>query len=175
MAKYIICDIDGCLVDTSWLWTIINQLKNRFDGVNTFEIFDKNANLSFCQVDSMLVIYLNQLLERCYDDKKPVLLFMTARSESIKEETTEFILSKTDLKYFHVNFRESGDMSSPSESKRKRLERLLECGYEIVLAIDDDSENLKMFEEYGIETLQWKFGFIPQVLIEKPSTIFRGV
>ena len=34
MAKYIICDIDGCLVDTSWLWGIINQLKTRFDGVN---------------------------------------------------------------------------------------------------------------------------------------------
>lgn len=39
MAKYIICDIDGCLVDTSWLWGIINQLKTRFDGVNPFEIF----------------------------------------------------------------------------------------------------------------------------------------
>lgn len=175
MAKYIICDIDGCLVDTSWLWGIINQLKTRFDDVNPFEIFDKNANLSFCRVDSMLVIYLKQLLERLYDGKKPTLLLMTARSESIKDETTEFILAKSDLKYFHVSFRETGDMSNPSESKRKRLERLLECGHEIVLAIDDDSENLKMFENYGIETLQWKFGFIPQMLIEKPSTIFGGV
>lgn len=175
MAKYIICDIDGCLVDTSWLWGIINQLKTRFDGVNPFEIFCKNANLSFCRVDSMLVIYLKQLLERLYDGKNPTLLLMTTRSESIKDETTEFILSKSDLKYFHVSFRESGGMSNPSESKRKRLERLLECGHEIVLAIDDNLENLKMFEGYDVETLQWKFGFVPQVLIEKPSIIFGGV
>lgn len=123
----------------------------------------------------MLVIYLKQLLERLYDGKNPTLLLMTTRSESIKDETTEFILSKSDLKYFHVSFREPGDMSNPSESKRKRLERLLECGHEIVLAIDDNLENLKMFEGYDIETLQWKFGFVPQVLIEKPSIIFGGV
>lgn len=157
MKKYIICDIDGCLVDTAWIWKLIAQLKKNFDDVYPFEVFEKMANLSFIGVDYRLVGYIKKLINY-YKDKKPTLLMMTARSETIQNETINFIKSRTDLKNFDISFRENNDCLPACESKKKRLEKILDNGNKVLMAIDDEVENLKMFAEKDIQIIQWEFG-----------------
>lgn len=164
MAKYLICDIDGCLVDSSWIWGVVNELKKTNPTVNPFEVFDKNANLSSNGVDVVLVDFIERFMKKSNNDCE--LLFLTARSLAIKEETINFIKEHANLKDFQTSFRDLNDTSNSVESKKKRLDEILKAGNEVVLALDDDVNNVKMFKDYGIKTVQWRYGFIPQEIID---------
>lgn len=164
MAKYLICDIDGCLVDSSWIWGVVNELKKTNPIVNPYEVFDKNANLSSNGVDVVLVDFIERFIKKNNNDCE--LLFLTARSLAIKEETINFIKEHANLKDFQTSFRDLNDTSNSAESKKKRLDEILKAGNEVVLALDDDVNNVKMFKDYGIKTVQWRYGFIPQEIID---------
>lgn len=48
--------------------------------------------------------------------------------------------------------RKDCDYRKSSEVKEEYLKELFSQGYHIIQAIDDDLDNIEMFEKYGIET-----------------------
>ncbi|HIS88913.1 TPA: hypothetical protein IAA87_05790 [Candidatus Avigastranaerophilus faecigallinarum] len=155
--KIIICDLDGCLIDSAWIWEVIKLQK--FEKNIVFDFFNRNANAEANNIDLVLYKYL------CFKASGGYKIhFLTARSEEIEIQTINFIQEKTGLlfgKEFTISFRPFNDFSSAAESKKIRLEQMIANGKNIILAIDDDEEIIDMYKTKGIPTLQWKIGYIP--------------
>lgn len=159
----IICDIDGCLVDTSWIWRLVNNF-NMTDE-QKFNYFDLNANSRYSAVDSTLLTILNYCRQIEIAHR---ILFLTARSEIIAAPTINFLNARTGLvpgKDFLINFRPIDDKTSPVESKRARLLKLIEQKHRFLFAIDDNPEICKMYCEYKINAYIWKIGTVPVDLL----------
>lgn len=161
--KYIICDLDGCLIDSAWIWDFIN--KQRVSKDEAFDLFNRLANADKNKIDLPLYKYL------CFKASGGLKIhFMTARSELIEVETINFIQKKTGLIYgkeFTISFRPNNDLSSPADSKAVRVQSMLESGKQIALAIDDDVEVLKMYVSKGIPCLKWIIGFLPVLVVQE--------
>ena len=155
--KYLICDLDGCLIDTAYIWEIVKAFN--FSKDEAFDFFNRTANAEVNKIDLPLFKYL------CFKASGGLKIhFMTARSELIEVETINFIQKKTGLifgKEFTISFRPSNDVSSPAESKKARIEAMLANGKEIAFAIDDEDEVLRMYAQKGIKAIKWIIGFIP--------------
>lgn len=158
--KIIICDLDGCLVETSWIWDINRELK--LQAPQCWELFENNANSSWNKVDSFLEALLTEKIKQGYK-----LFFITARSKAIEKETIKHIEQKTTLKHnidFGIYFRNIGDFSEPWECKQNILDVVFDKK-QIVLAIDDDKRIVEMYKQNGINAIRWQFGFIPAEII----------
>ena len=86
----------------------------------------------------------------------------------IAAPTINFLQARTGLipgKDFLINFRPDDDKSSPVESKRVRLLKLLEQGHKILFAIDDDPAICKMYCEYKINGYFWQISTVPVDLL----------
>lgn len=157
MSKYLICDLDGCLINTAWIWEVVRAFN--FTEDNAFDFFNRAANADVNKIDLPLLKYI------CFKASGGLRIhFLTARSELIEVETINFIQKKTGLIYgkeFTISFRPATDTSSSAESKRQRLEAMLENGKEIAFAIDDEDEIIQMYLKKGIPALKWIIGFIP--------------
>lgn len=157
MNKYLICDLDGCLIDTAWIWEVVRAFK--FTKEEGFDFFNRAANAEVNKIDIPLFKYL------CFKASGGLKIhFLTARSELIEVETINFIQKKTGLIYgkeFTISFRPTTDITSPAESKRVRLEAMLANDKKVAFAIDDEDEIVEMYEQKGIPTLKWITGFIP--------------
>ena len=166
--KYIICDLDGCLIDTAWIWEMI---KNKpIPEAEAFDVFNRLANADTNKIDLPLYKYL---CFKCSGGLK--LHFLTARSELIEVETINFIQKKTGLIFgneFSISSRPLNDFSKPAESKASRIMKFIGEGNEVALAIDDEETVLDMYKSKGIPCLKWIIGFIPvQVVSEYSSQI----
>lgn len=166
--KYVICDLDGCLIDTGWIWDFIK--KKPIPENEAFDLFNRLANADTNKIDLPLYKYL------CFKGSGGCKIhFLTSRSEAIEVETINFIQKKTGLVYgneFTISFRPSGDLSSPAESKASRIMKFVGEGKSIEVAIDDEDDILKMYESKGIPCMKWIIGFIPvQVVAEYSSQI----
>lgn len=166
--KYVICDLDGCLIDSSWIWDFIKSKPISED--EAFDLFNRLANADTNQIDLPLYKYL------CFKGSGGFKIhFLTARSELIEVETINFIQRKTGLIYgkeFTISFRPKNDVSSPAESKAERIQDFINKGNEIELAIDDEDSVLEMYESKKIPCMKWIIGFIPvQVVSEYSSQI----
>lgn len=161
--KYIICDLDGCLIDSAWIWEVVKQQGVSKD--EAFDIFNRLANADKNKIDLPLYKYL------CFKASGGLKIhFLTARNEIIEVETINFIQKKTGLVFgrdFTISFRSSSDISSPAESKAVRVQSMLESGKQIALAIDDDVEVLKMYVSKGIPVLKWIIGFLPVRVVQE--------
>ena len=151
MKKAIICDIDGCLLYTSH---IFDEVKAQgLEGSQKWEYFNKNANRDCVKFNYAL----SEILFNFYNQGFAIIL-LTARVESIRNQTRskityENILAGCNYKY-SLYMRDENDNGTPShESKLKHLKELKEK-YFIILAIDDEDENCKMFQENGILTMK---------------------
>lgn len=159
----IICDIDGCLVDTSWIWKLIEPMDMTAD--QKFNYFNLNANSNYSGIDRTLLTILNYCRQIEIAHR---IIFLTARSEIIAAPTINFLQVKTGLavgKDFLISFRPANDISSPVESKKVRLLGFLEQGYNILFAIDDDPAICRMYCEHKINGYQWQIGMIPVDLL----------
>lgn len=167
----IICDLDGCLINTAWIWVIINGMK--FDKETGFDMFNRMANAEANKIDLTLLNYLK------FKNIAGIKIhFLTARSEIIETETINFLQRKTGLifgKDFSISSRPTTDLTSPVESKKARLERLINNGDKILLAIDDDLEILRMYESKGIKTMPWAIGFVPLTLAREFGANLPGL
>ena len=47
--KIIICDLDGCLIDSEWIWSIINGMK--LEKEVGFDMFNRLANAEANEID----------------------------------------------------------------------------------------------------------------------------
>lgn len=161
--KYIICDLDGCLIDSAWIWDVIKALNVPKD--EAFDIFNRLANCDKNKIDLTLYKYL------CFKGSGGFKIhFLTARSELIEVETINFIQKKTGLIYgkeFTISSRPTTDLSSPAESKAVRLQSFIDSGKEIALAIDDKIEVLKMYASKGIPFMRWIIGFLPVGVVQE--------
>lgn len=153
--KYIICDLDGCLIKSGWIWDVAKE--KGFSKDVAFDFFNRSACCDACEIDVSLYKYL------CFKASGGFRLhFLTARSEVISVETINFIQQKTGLIYgkeFTISFRPANDLSSPADSKARRLDAMIADKKEILLAIDDEDEILKMYQKRGIKTIKWISGF----------------
>ena len=157
MEKIIICDLDGCLINSEWIWAIVNGMG--FEKELAYDLFNRMANAEAHQIDLTLLNFLRYKLMSGFK-----IHFLTARVAAIQEETVRFLEKKTGLVYgkdFSISFRPNNDVLSSAESKRTRLQFLIDDGKEIVLAIDDKDSIIKMYSEMKIPTMKWKIGFIP--------------
>lgn len=161
--KYIICDLDGCLIDSAWIWEVIRALKVSKD--ESFDIFNRLANADKNNIDPPLYKFL------CFKASGGLKIhFLTARSELIEIETINFIQKKTGLIYgkeFSISFRPTTDLLSSAESKAVRLQSFIDSGRKVALAIDDETEVLKMYASKGIPIIKWVIGFLPVQVVQE--------
>lgn len=160
MQKIIICDIDGCLVNTSWIWKVVNLLGIE-DDAKKWDFFGRNANALYNEVDKNLVKFLKYEKEA----KNARIMFLTARNINIECQTIDFIEKSTGLEFerdFLISSRPIWDKSPTDESKRVRL-GLINRFFKPIFAIDDKLVSVEMFCKYNIQTLLWSIGFEPKL------------
>lgn len=139
--KAIICDIDGCLLDTAHIHEDIKELG--LEGIDKWRYFEMYAN----DIDVNFNYNLGGLLESLARNGYEIIL-STARSESIKHRT--ILKLKTNLNCeFKLYMRASNDISPACEVKRKHLKQIQE-EYAVEMAIDDEDANLDMFSKKGL-------------------------
>ena len=169
--KFIICDLDGCLIKSGWIWDVAKE--KGFSKDVAFDFFNRSACCDACEIDVSLYKYL------CFKASGGFRLhFLTARSEVISVETINFIQQKTGLIYgkeFTISFRPANDLSSPADSKARRLDAMIADKKEILLAIDDEDEILKIYQNRGIKTIKWISGFLPLEIVRKFGEQLNGL
>lgn len=140
--KAIICDIDGCLLDTSGI-----EIKD-----NDFKSFHEKAN---SPIWSWKKISLFNLLNN-YTELGYKVILLTARSEEIRHQTYNYLIKSggTILKGKPILLmRKIGDTRPAHEMKEELLLEQMK-NYYIEFAIDDEQENCEMFRNYGILTFK---------------------
>lgn len=150
MKNAIICDIDGCLFDTAWIFEQTEQLG--LTGEKKWQYFHQNINdFKSSTCEAMKNLITNVISKDTY------ILFITSRSEEIRFQTLSRIrseLPEIDCRFLLL-MRPYGNIEQSDIVKAKLLELVIH-EFNIVLAIDDDPSNCAMFESYNIPTLKWK-------------------
>ena len=158
--KIVLCDIDGCLIETSWIWDMNRVLK--LGSPQCWELFENNAVSSWNKVDSWLTAFLKEKLKQGLH-----ICFLTARSTNLKASTIKQIEEKTGLKHgtdFEIICRQPDDESEPCQYKSDCLDAFFNLN-QIELAIDDNKSIVEMYKNRGINAIRWVFGFIPAEII----------
>lgn len=140
--KAIICDIDGCIIDTSRIYEEIAE--KGITGAGKFAYFEQYANdPAKASINYHLVEILKFLRTQGYK-----IIFSTARSVVIKVST---MIRLRDVLGFvgALYMRDKNDFRPAAEVKADHLRRIKEY-YDVHIAIDDEDENLKMFSENNI-------------------------
>lgn len=164
--KIIICDLDGCLIDTSWIWEVNKNLKLK--SPQCWEFFENNANSSWTKIDFILLNYLKNKKKQGFDIE-----FLTARSEVIRKQTIEFLERTTGLKCgqdFGLMMRPVDDESPAVDYKKNAVTNRLSAET-IALAIDDDKSIVEMYKKEGINSVCWQIGSIPIEIIKENFSI----
>ena len=76
------------------------------------------------------------------------IILLTARSENIRRATARRINFNLNCKYLML-MRDKNDISPAHVIKKKHLKEIQEK-YEVMLAIDDEEENLNMYSSNGL-------------------------
>jgi 3-deoxy-D-manno-octulosonate 8-phosphate phosphatase KdsC-like HAD superfamily phosphatase len=140
--KAIICDIDGCLLDTAIIHKEIEQ--KDLIGAQKWAYFERFAN----NIDKVSFNYNLGIALEALAKVGINIILLTARSESIRKSTARRLDMQLNCKYKLV-MRNFGDEDTPRVIKKRHLENILK-EYEVILAIDDEDENLKMFSAMGL-------------------------
>lgn len=149
--KAIICDIDGVILDSSQVFKEIEE--QGFTGDAKWEYFDWHANGFHVYPEKRMIEIIYNFYKQGYK-----IIFLTARSESIKVETryrilAEFVIYQENKFDFELLMRPIGDYSPSAEVKEKHLEDIKK-EYDIICAFDDDDSNCAMFERNKILTFK---------------------
>lgn len=139
--RAIICDIDGCLLNTDYIHQEIKE--KGLEGAAKWRYFETYAN----DIDVNFNHNLGGLLESLARDGYEIIL-STARNENIRHQTILKLRINLDCK-FKLYMRASNDISPACEVKRKHLKQIQE-EYAVEMAIDDEDANLKMFSSNGL-------------------------
>ncbi len=97
-----------------------------------------------------------------YEDSKQIaemldnsceIILLTGRPERIREDTLKW-LADNEIAYDTLIMRPEGDKRSGVETKKDLFERYIEGKYDILFVVDDEAQNLKMFQDKGLNTLK---------------------
>ena len=143
MKSAIICDIDGCVIDTDWIWEEVER--QNMEGSQMWEFFNKNANdLTKSKPQQLLINRLQTNAE---------VIFSTARSEAIRKETREMLEKIMQGKEFILMMRPEKCFDSSEAVKEAHLMEILK-NYEVACAIDNEKENCNMYRRHGLVVMQ---------------------
>ena len=136
--KYVICDIDGTITDSS---KRVLELKNNIISFDEFRDECGNDN------PINYVVNLIELLESKYK-----IIFLTSRIEKTRTITEQWILKNVKLKnYYQIIMRENDDDSSDSDYKINALIKNNIKLSEIEFIIDDKETVLFDFKINGVD------------------------
>lgn len=139
--KAIICDIDGCVIDTSRIYEEIAE--KGITGADKFAYFEEYANdPAKALINQQLVDILEFLRMQGYK-----IIFSTARSKAIKIGTITRL--RSCMLYSDIYMRDLDDLRPAAEVKADHLKQIKEF-YDVHIAIDDEDDNLKMFSQNNI-------------------------
>jgi len=85
-------------------------------------------------------------------------VMVSARPSYVHDDTVAW-LERERVPFDLVITRPEGDGTSSSDFKAAELAALQEAGYEVMLAVDDDPENVAMYHDHGIEALYIHSGY----------------
>lgn len=147
--KAIIFDIDGVLLDTSFIFEEIFELKLKGDA--KWDYFMANCNSDrVSKIKGAIELYW----QFSNGGHAPYIFFSTARNEKCKEATLNklwkegFIIPDEGL-----FMRKNGDYRPATEVKKEHLLEIMKK-YEIIAFIDDDLANCEMAKELGVLALR---------------------
>lgn len=143
----IIVDIDNTFCESEFIFDEIKELD--LHGQEKWNYF--HSNIHRCKVNLWCVMLVNNYLAMDYD-----VIFLTARSEAIRQQTIDFIrtyLHKSfDAERVSLYMRSKNDLSPAWNVKEKWLKKIKQ-NYHISFAIDDDYDNCQMFFNNDIPAL----------------------
>lgn len=129
--KTLICDIDGVIMEGPW-----------FDDIEDF----------YHNLSSWYPIEWAVKLVQMFHDVGYKIIFLTARDERVRVRTEQQLKEMFDFN-IDLYMRNRGDERASCIVKEEHLIPLMDK-YDIQLAIDDETPNIKMFQRYGITTIQ---------------------
>lgn len=147
--KAIICDIDGCLLDTSRIYN--EAEKENIVGAAFFNFFDRRANdPKYSVKNSAMFDLVNFFKKEGY-----AIIILTARTIKIQSETYQYLTEgyKALPKDIIMVSRLISDYGLPDYMVKENKLEALRKDYDIRLAIDDNLYNLEMFRRNNIETV----------------------
>lgn len=140
----IICDIDGCVLDTSWINKKIAELGlTRQQGFAYF-----NAHIGDKEPET--ITKMRDFL-RMFDNKIRI-IFVTARNENLRQITFEQLVSALGVFPEVIYMRPEGNLDEPDILKEKILKEI-NNRFNVILAIDDNGLTCRMYEQHGILTI----------------------
>jgi len=143
--KCVVFDIDGVLLDTSF---IIKEIDDKgLTGDEKWNYFYQNCNSNKVKCYETMKAYLKLLITQGI---LPILL--TARNEHNREQTISKL--KTEgIPFFKLYMRPVDNIDSSSEFKKEILIEI-QKDYDILLFLDDDPFNVHAAELIGIPALK---------------------
>lgn len=137
----VICDIDGCLLNTS---AVLAEAKLQPSEADKWRYFNTYAN----DRKKVAFNYLLAEILKSLRDSGYKIIFSTARSEAIKVNTK--IRLRSELGFMpDMYMRALGDIRPACEVKADHL-KLIQKYYNPCIAIDDEDANLDMFSKNGL-------------------------
>ena len=154
----IICDIDGCLLNTEKIFEEI--LQKKLKGDKKWDYFHKFANEpSHAIKNTKLIEFLICASKNNYE-----ILLVTARNEVIYKETFRYLYDNKDEVFDFKLFCRKYNDYRPAWIVKEEITKKLLKEYNITIAIDDEISNCQMFESLGILTVRfkWKYAELSQ-------------
>lgn len=142
--RCVVFDIDGVLSDAVGRQHFIEQGRG-----------DWNSFFEACG-DDPVIDEIERLLELLAPDLQIVLL--TGRPLRVRPQTLAW-LERYGLRWDLLIMRDWGDYSYVTEYKKGVVDELLEQGFEILLALEDDPKNHAMYVEEGIPCVYIHSGY----------------
>ena len=143
--KAIICDLDGTFFDN----TLDKYLPS--DKTNRQLWDDLVSHYTECKCNKNIVNLLND-----YIDKDYIIIFLTAREDRKRaRELTTYSISTSNLRQdaeINLLMRQEHDYRSDDQVKYDIYHTCIKDYYDVELVIDDNFDNLVMFNKLGLKT-----------------------
>lgn len=144
MRKAIIFDIDGVLIHSLRMEKQAEKL-----GVDYFEYFKSHiediSNKDYNQ--EMIELYQSFCKNHNYH-----VFVLTARSEEIRHETEEQLYLFSLWQPYKIYMRKQDDFRPAWQVKKDYLKQI-QKEYEVVLAIDDEDDNIRMYRNNQVKNV----------------------
>lgn len=141
----IVCDIDGVLLDTSFI--IKDIYEKGLKGDRKWDYFYEECNSEKVNIYSDMKNYIELMV---IQGALPIL--STARNERNRENTIKK-LNKEGIPFYELYMRGEDDYRPSSEVKKDHLISIRNK-YNILLFMDDDISNVSMAESLGIKAIK---------------------
>jgi len=141
----IIIDLDGTLCNIEHRLKFLDRKTYGKDYYKMFwdELPKDSVNL-WCK--SIIEAYTSK-------DPKIVVIFLTGRHIDVQEKTTTWLRDNLTLNFFHTLFMRPDHSWDVIEYKRKVFVEQIKQNYDVIFAIDDDIDVIKMWSSLGVSYL----------------------